>query len=157
MSEAAGSGARGPARGGARPAALPRDPRAALERDAALFARGRKRARVAAGCWIAIAIFGAVQSLLSDAGRPLLSFTLLGITVALALMLGAGMPVARWSAVLFTSARGLIGLQWAERLTEARSRTQLLAISLLFLALAAVLLFDRSIAHYCRSRGPSRR
>jgi hypothetical protein len=119
---------------------------------AELFARGRKRTRIAAYAWVGLAANGALQSLRSDTGRPLLSFALLGLTGVLALMLGAGMPVARWTAVLFTSARGLVGLQWAERLSEARSRAHLLVMSVLFLALAAALLLDRSIAHYCRPK-----
>jgi hypothetical protein len=139
----------------ARAAAPRRAPAAEWEREVALaelFARGQRRARFAAYCWFGLAATGAIQSLRSDTGRPLLSFVLLGITGALALLLGAGVPAARWTAVVFTSARGFVGLQWAERLSEARSRAQLLAMSLLFLALAAVLLLDRSIAHYCRPR-----
>ncbi|MBK9388240.1 MAG: hypothetical protein IPN34_25760 [Planctomycetes bacterium] len=132
--------------------------RAAAEREAALAAtkqRGRRRARLAAAAWAAIAVEGAVRAFWTATGQPWLSLGLLAITVALALQLAAGAPAARWAAVIFTSARGMVGLQWAERVATPGARSYLLCISIAYLVLAAVLLFDSSIAHHCRrSRAP---
>jgi hypothetical protein len=160
VSQGAGSAEPEPESSGARPraTALPLS-RAAAEREAALAAtkqRGRRRARLAAAAWIAIAVEGAVRALWAATGQPWLSLALLGITVALALQLAAGVTAARWAGVLFASARGMVGLQWAERVETPGARSYLLCISIAYLVLAAVLLFDKSIAHYCR-RSPARR
>lgn len=121
-------------------------------RFAKQYQQGRAIARTAAASMVALALVTFVQALFTASGRPALSIGLLLVTSVLGYQLAVGNPWARWISIVFTSARGMVGIQWLERLEHSSTRMQVVVISVAYLAIAAVLLFGKSVELYCRAQ-----